>query len=135
MSLMEMDRTSVENVEETWIAKYRSAATVPSIQQSRVMKVREAVTTAYKIVILRVRGILSRWTQPRMQRATPPQPMLVPEPQTVTREMNQVATNQSAVKQATLKQAESSGAHRPRKRRQQRQGQEPPRSTTKYRAG
>ena len=105
---MEMNQTFVENAEETWIAKYRSAVKVPSIQQSRLMKVREAVNSAYSIVILRVGRILNRWTQPRTQKPAPSsQPMLVPEPQTLTGKMNQVTINQ-----ATMKQAESSISER-----------------------
>lgn len=139
---MEMDRTCVEkpeNTEETWIAKYRSAATVPSIQQSRLKKVHKAVNGAYNIVIERVHKALNRWTQARLQRPAPlPQPMRVPEPQPLARQVDHVTINQATMSQATMsqatmnqatinpattkqaatKQAESSGASRPRKRRQ-----------------
>jgi hypothetical protein len=110
MSLIEMDRTCEEHAEEAWITKYRSAVKTPSIQKSRLMKVREAANTGYNIIVLRVHGMLNRWTQTRMQRPAPsPQPMLVPEPQTLNRKMNQAAMNQATTMQATTKQAESSG--------------------------
>jgi hypothetical protein len=115
MSLIEMDRTCEEHAEEAWITKYRSAVKTPSIQKSRLMKVREAANTGYNIIVLRVHGMLNRWTQTRMQRPAPsPQPMLVPEPQTLNRKMNQAAMNQATMNQATMmqatmKQAESSG--------------------------
>jgi hypothetical protein len=134
MSAMEMDRTCVEKPEEAWIAKYRSSVKIPSIQPSRLTKVHKAVNSAYNIVMLRVHKALSGWTQARLQTSAPlPQPMRVPEPQPLTRKvgqatmsqatmsqatMNQATINPATTKQAATKQAESSGASRPRKRRQ-----------------
>jgi|GEM_PF-5200068 hypothetical protein len=150
---MEMDQICGENVaentEDAWIEKYRSSVKVPTIQQSRLMKVREAIHSAYNIVMLRAHKILNRWTQVRMQKPALSQPMLVPEPQTLalttndaatTRpKMNQATAKKATIKKATMKKAESSAAPRSRRRRQPRQVQgqvqELPASTTEYRAG
>src|SRR5271169_5928137 len=86
---MEIDRTSL-NAEESWIAKYRATLTVPPIQQSRLMKIRVALNGAHSILISHIEGILQRWTQARWQSPAPSSdPVLVPEPQTLIRKMNQ----------------------------------------------
>ncbi|HTC55351.1 MAG TPA: hypothetical protein VK706_02980 [Candidatus Sulfotelmatobacter sp.] len=116
MSLMEIDRTCLEHAEEAWITKYRSAVKTPSIEQSRLMKIREAVNNGYNVVVLRAHRILDRWKQARMQRPTPSlQPVLVTEPQTLTQKMNQAGMNQPGMNQATMKQVESSVEQRPEK--------------------
>jgi hypothetical protein len=103
---MEMDRTCLKSAEEAWITKYRSVVKVPSIQQSRLMKVRVAINSVYSIVSLPVHRILKHWTQARMQRMQRPapssQPVLVPKPQSLARKMNLATMNQ-----ATMNQAES----------------------------
>jgi hypothetical protein len=105
---MEMDRTCLKNAEEAWITKYRSVVKVPSIQQSRLMKVRVAINSVYNIVSLRVHRTLNHWTQARMQRPAPSsQPVLVTEPQSLARKMNQATMNQSTMNQTTKNQAES----------------------------
>jgi hypothetical protein len=88
--LMEIDRSRL-NAEEAWIAKYRAALTVPPIQPSRLMKVRVALNSAHGVLIAHMEQILERWTHARWRRpAASSEPVLVPEPQTLTRKMNRV---------------------------------------------
>jgi hypothetical protein len=111
---MEIDRTRLEN-EEVWIAKYRAALEVPSIQQSRLMKVRVALQSARNIFISHVDGILDHWTPARWQRPAPSSGLtLAPEPPAFTRSLSRT---ESTGKRPSGKTTVTAGRSTPRKSR------------------
>jgi hypothetical protein len=89
---MDIDRTHLENADEAWITKYRTALSNTPIQQPRFMRVRLALASAHKILVSRLDRILSGWnkTQPPPRPAPAPEPAPVAGPETAIRKANQV---------------------------------------------
>ncbi len=84
---MAMDRTPLNDAEEAWIAKYRSALKDIPVQQSRSTRFHEALNRAHNIIVSRVAGILAGSLDPkRWKRSRRPvqssKPATVSQPQT-----------------------------------------------------
>jgi hypothetical protein len=56
---MAMDRTPLNDAEEAWIAKYRTALKDIPVEQSRSTRFHEALNRAHGIIVSHVAGILA----------------------------------------------------------------------------
>ncbi len=76
---MKMDRTPLNDAEEAWIAKYRSALKEIPVDQPRSTMFHEALNRAHSIIVSQLAGILagsldpSRWK--RSVRSAKPNPV------------------------------------------------------------
>ena len=74
---MAMDRTPLNDAEEAWIAKYRSALKDIPVEQSRSTRFHEALNRAHGIIVSHVAGILAgsldsgRWKRLKSPRFNP----------------------------------------------------------------
>ena len=96
---MTRDRTHLKDADEAWIAKYRAALEQDPVEQSRYMKVREALNLAHTLALSHISRILDRWPRAHLQRsAQSSEPPPVSQPQISTRDRNLAESdaNQSA---------------------------------------
>lgn len=84
---MAMDRTPLNDAEEAWIAKYRSALKDIPVEQSRSTKFHEALNKAHRVIVSHVAAIFAgsadagRWKRLKSPvQSAKPNP--VPRPQT-----------------------------------------------------
>jgi|SRR5580700_1039624 hypothetical protein len=61
---MAMARTPLNDAEEAWIAKYRSALKDIPVQQSRSTRFHEALHRAHSIIVSCIAAILAGWLHP-----------------------------------------------------------------------
>ena len=80
---MAMDRTPLNDAEEAWIAKYRTALKDIPVEQSRSTRFHEALNRAHGIIASHVAGILAgsldsgRWK--RLVQFSKPSPVSQPQ--------------------------------------------------------
>lgn len=101
---MEINRNHLENADEAWIAKYRTALSNAPVPQPRFMRVRAALASVHKSVSSQLDRIFSARTktQPSQRPVPVPEPVPVAEPEKSIRKVNRVESSvKRASKQAT----------------------------------